>query len=382
MQQPDYNYLEKLITSSASAILRDFGGIKGRKYAYRRGTLPILLVAHADTVFSQKPVKDIICKSKDVWCSPITGFGADDRAGVYIVSKIKEQLDCSVLITDEEEIGGGGAHRFIEDSNACGFLHDYLAVIEFDRRGSRDAVFYQCDNRDFAATVCAEYYQAADGSFSDISIIAPELGIAAVNLSCGYYGEHSHGEYLIISQMLAAIDHGKNLIERLVKDGKKYEYVTLRNNYIGRGFGTRSRYRSLGGYSRRELVTAWCRRYDISEEEFEANGIYREYFNEALLSEDTNDFDFGRGVDLGIDEAYYKEAFYEEPEYFGDLDKTVAFEELEEVGLPEKIEEIEETEETEEVGTFGSSVDSAPSDAPDSAYYSVSFRYVPTTAGE
>ena len=51
----------------------------------------------------------------------------------------------------------------------------------------------------------ARAFKTAQGSFSDISLIAPELGIAADNLSCGYYTAHTLHEYINRSQLNTVI---------------------------------------------------------------------------------------------------------------------------------------------------------------------------------
>ena len=164
------------------------------------GLAPILLVAHLDTVHIE-PVQHI-CKSKDgnILMSP-QGIGGDDRCGVFALLKIYHAAKVKpwLLFTCKEEVGGLGAknfclahkhHQLPNDLDALKFL------IELDRRGMNDAVFYDCDNPDFEAYITAKGFKTAQGSFSDISLIAPELGIAAVNLSCGYYFPHSLHEYI------------------------------------------------------------------------------------------------------------------------------------------------------------------------------------------
>ena len=74
-------------------------------------------------------------------------------------------------------------------------------IIEIDRRGSNDAVFYQCANIDFEKYIIGKGFKTAQGSFSDILLIAPKLSIAAVNLSSGYYNAHSLHEYIIRSEL-------------------------------------------------------------------------------------------------------------------------------------------------------------------------------------
>ena len=53
-------------------------------FLYAEGTVPVLLVAHLDTVHTHRP--DIICRSEDgrYLMSPY-GIGGDDRAGVYMI---------------------------------------------------------------------------------------------------------------------------------------------------------------------------------------------------------------------------------------------------------------------------------------------------------
>lgn len=63
-------------------------------------------------------------------------------------------------------------------------------IVELDRRGTNDAVFYNCDNPDFTEFVCSFGFEENYGSFSDISVVAPHLDTAAVNISAGYFNEH------------------------------------------------------------------------------------------------------------------------------------------------------------------------------------------------
>ena len=164
------------------------------------GQAPVMLVAHLDTVH-EEPVKDI-CTSADgnILMSP-QGIGGDDRCGcfalvkVYRLSKIKPWL----LFTCEEEVGGLGANKFClahQQLQLPKELDDLKFIIELDRKGKNNAVYYRCDNPDFEEYITSKSFKTAQGSFSDISLIAPELGIAAVNLSCGYHHAHTLHEYI------------------------------------------------------------------------------------------------------------------------------------------------------------------------------------------
>ena len=99
-------------------------------------------------------------------------------------------------------------------------------IIEIDRRGANDAVFYQCANLDFEKYITGKGFKTAQGSFSDISLIAPELGIAAVNLSSGYYNAHSLHEYIIRSELESTIKKICDIVADAVKpDFPTFVYV-------------------------------------------------------------------------------------------------------------------------------------------------------------
>lgn len=80
-------------------------------FLYAEGTIPVLLVAHLDTVHTHRP--DIICRSEDgrYLMSP-DGIGGDDRAGVYMILLLMRECHCHILFCEDEEIGGIGAKKF------------------------------------------------------------------------------------------------------------------------------------------------------------------------------------------------------------------------------------------------------------------------------
>lgn len=137
-------------------------------YLYAEGTIPVLLVAHMDTVHRQ-PVEQI-CYSADraVAMSP-QGIGGDDRCGVWMILQILRTANCHVLFCEDEEVGCVGAKKFTR-----GPLRPQVNyIVELDRRGSNDAVFYRCDNPEFEDFVTSFGFETAGGSCSDISYIAP-----------------------------------------------------------------------------------------------------------------------------------------------------------------------------------------------------------------
>ena len=196
--------------------------IIGDKYLYAIGETPVALIAHLDTVFKTPPKNIYYDKEENVLWSP-QGLGADDRAGVYAIIKILQKgYRPSVIFTTDEEIGGLGAEKLIKDYPNPTSKLKY--VIELDRQGHNDCVFYNCDNIDFTNYVESFGFKENFGSFSDISVICPKWEIAGVNLSIGYYDEHSIAETLHINDFFLTL----NKVCKMLKDSKKslyYKYI-------------------------------------------------------------------------------------------------------------------------------------------------------------
>ena len=83
------------------------------------------------------------------------GIGGDDRCGVYMILQIINEVRCHVLFCEDEETGGNGARAFA----GSGIQMDVNYIVEMDRRGNNDAVFYDCSNPEFTEFVCAFGFQ-------------------------------------------------------------------------------------------------------------------------------------------------------------------------------------------------------------------------------
>ena len=182
-----------------------------KDYIYAEGEIPVALVAHLDTVFPSPP-KDIYYDTrKGVIWSP-QGLGADDRAGVFSILKIiKSGLRPHVIFTTDEERGGLGANQLTIMEPKMPFKN-LKYIIELDRRGTNDCVFYECDNDEFTKYIESFGFVEAIGSFSDIGELCPAWGIAGVNLSVGYENEHSYSEILCVNPLLSTIQKVKQLL--------------------------------------------------------------------------------------------------------------------------------------------------------------------------
>lgn len=197
--------------------------IETKSFIIAKGSIPVGLVAHLDTVFSGPPTNIFCDWRKGVMWSP-EGLGADDRAGVFAIIKILlEGCRPTVILTTDEEKGGLGARALVKR-----YPNNFLNLrylIELDRSGSDDCVFYFDDNRNFVEYIESFGFKESYGTYSDICEICPVWGISGVNLSIGYYDEHSYIERLHIFQMFNTVD---KVIEMLNDDVPAFKYVELK----------------------------------------------------------------------------------------------------------------------------------------------------------
>ena len=205
--------------------------IETKEFIYAEGDIPVALVSHMDTVFKKQPVDVFYDKHKCVMWSP-EGLGADDRAGVFmIMSIIKSGLKPHIIFTTDEEIGGVGAKALSKCENP---FKDLRYVIQLDRRGVNDCVFYDCDNKDFVEYVEGFGFVETWGSFSDISYLCPAWEVAGVNLSVGYKNEHSAIETLHTNAWFATFEKVKVMLQE--EEIPSFKYIPYVYNYSGSGY--------------------------------------------------------------------------------------------------------------------------------------------------
>lgn len=243
-----------------------------KDYVFAKGKIPICLVAHTDTVHKELPV-DILHNHRMLW-SP-QGIGGDCRAGCYALLKIAEKgFRPHLLFTAQEEVGCLGAKKFVEDYQE--FDGDLKYFIEIDRRGSKDCVFYNCDNKKFEEYVKTFGFETAKGSCSDISKLAPHFKVSAVNLSAGYFSEHTKNEYIRFDYLLNTI---KKVISMLKDEPnvEKFEYIAKTYSY--------SSYSGYSGYNKSNLqeVVVWVNGTRMALKEF------KEKFGKGLKKNNQNE---------------------------------------------------------------------------------------------
>lgn len=203
--------------------------IYNQNYIYILGDIPVTLIAHLDTVHRLLPQKfyhDV--EQTTIW-SP-QGLGADDRAGIFSILKIVEAgYRPSIIFTTKEESGAIGAYNFIREISEPKVPTNFL--IELDRCGENDAVYYDLDVPEFEKYITTFDFKTAYGSFSDISIIAPGWKIPAVNLSVGYMYEHSLGEILNYENMFDTIEKVKKILDAEIAESHIFPYNISTHSY-------------------------------------------------------------------------------------------------------------------------------------------------------
>lgn len=208
-------------------------------YIIALGDIPVALVAHADTVFKTPPrIEEFFYdQERNVMWNP-DGMGADDRAGVFAIMTILRNttLRPHIIITTGEECGCIGSGKLIAQYHK--FPGELNFMIQLDRRGTVDSVFYDCDNYEFEDYVNQFGFVTNWGSFTDISILAPMWKVSAVNFSIGYEDEHQEVERLYVSAMFATIDKVIKILEDQVKNPQYFKYVESSYSYYWRTDGT------------------------------------------------------------------------------------------------------------------------------------------------
>ena len=213
--------MKMLLTSTQDNIKKVLGQYLKEKYKkvtitndfiIAEGNIPIALAAHMDTVFeseiaSLKTKYGELLYDTDKNIMHCVGFGGfDDKAGIFaILQIIQSGLRPHIILSTDEERGCVGASVLAKMD--CPFK-DLRYIVQLDRRGSKDCVFYDYDTevgKDFVEYIESFGFAEAYGTFTDITEYCPSWGIAGVNLSVGYYNEHTNCEVLYVDILMATI---------------------------------------------------------------------------------------------------------------------------------------------------------------------------------
>ena len=188
-----------------------------------------LICSHLDTINDSKKIKlqnsdveidgDIIKLSQN---SQAKCLGGDDRCGVYTALQLIDlNAPFGFAFFCDEEIGCIGSSILAKDIDEN---ESITAFIGLDRRGLDNVAVYGYDNSDLIRLFENEGYIEVDGSITDVSVLSEQSSrnLACVNLSVGYYNEHTKMEFINIYGIQRAIKTLIKLCFVLSKDTYTY----------------------------------------------------------------------------------------------------------------------------------------------------------------
>jgi len=206
-----------------------------RRFVYIEGTRKdkVVLVAHADTIFGDNSFfstnhhfLNITPKSKkrlkligdffvgiDQFGKQVP-IGADDRAGCAILWELRNSGH-SLLIVDGEESGLVGSDWLMTNNrDIARKINSHQFMIQFDRRGSSDFKCYNVATQEFRNFIAKEtnFKEPDRYSFTDITLLCDS--VCGVNLSVGYYNEHTSREIINYKEWLNTLKITQTLLSK------------------------------------------------------------------------------------------------------------------------------------------------------------------------
>lgn len=196
------------------------------------------IIAHMDQITTNKgPYRIVesngliygIHKSDGTRC----GLGCDDSNGICIALQLLEELpDIKCVFTTEEETGAKGATEACFNTD---FLYNVGYFLQADRRGSSDLITHtNCIDivtdsflNDLQPLMEQYNYKENYGTFTDVGEFVANLGICGVNISCGYYKEHTANEYCNIVEL----ENCLNFIYDIITTLSFEQQYTIKVNY-------------------------------------------------------------------------------------------------------------------------------------------------------
>jgi hypothetical protein len=233
----------------------------------------VALVAHVDTVGDFYPrgsetynsiYMDLNTNSKIRSCGDCF---LDDRLGVIaIVKAVAAGYKPIIIFTKDEECGCLGACALVTDYPSFDTIFNkqdnVQCLIEIDRRGVDEVVFYDLDYPEFETLFYPYYQKQTKFAFTDICVLGPGWGIAAANVSAGYNKEHSDSENTSLEAMALASQRLLKTIPRFYSSQRedRFEYK-----------GKESLFSSLmlgASYQWTEGDNSWLLTNDLSYQQF------------------------------------------------------------------------------------------------------------------
>lgn len=200
------------------------------------------LLAHTDQITTTKgPYRiiegdDIIYgvhKNDGTRC----GLGCDDSNGICVALQLLKELpDLKCVFTTDEELGARGATEACFNTD---FLYNVRYFLQADRRGSSDLITHtNCIDtvteeflNDLQPIMDKYNYSENAGTFTDVGEFVMNLGICGVNISCGYYKEHTVNEHCKKSELENCLNFIYEILTTLSSDTQYRIKVKYTSSY-------------------------------------------------------------------------------------------------------------------------------------------------------
>lgn len=204
---------------------REFNLIDGNIVVMDLEAVPCL-VAHMDTV-NDKAMTSPLLLDKGILSRKNAILGADDKAGVQIIDDYFE--DCNFILTRDEEVGLLGAEVIGRCEFVAGLMLDkeIPCMLEFDRMNNHHIIG---PYNDYCQSELAERIEELSGGTYTVDMgVCTDLdelrhtGVEGVNLSVGYYNQHSKMETLNIGEFETARNLAGILLSGLYGESFRFE---------------------------------------------------------------------------------------------------------------------------------------------------------------
>ena len=147
---------------------------------------------------------------------PAYCLGGDDRCGIYIITELIKQKNKNYqfLLFTQEEVGCVGSGNFV------GTFPTFPTncFIGLDREAGDHCATYGTDSDELIEEFEKLGYKQHYGSMTDVAVLGEAYGIPCVNLSIGYYKQHTKKEYINFDETCKTLEILQNLDLR----GQKY----------------------------------------------------------------------------------------------------------------------------------------------------------------
>ncbi len=264
--QLHYEFLPEVLTSFGYKIQRDDKPFGIHSWMYAKGTSPFMMVAHTDVIptitlpkqmFITKLIYPDPSPSDNFSLTGDNGLGADDRAGIIAIILLLTytNLRPSLFFPSGEEVGLVGTKAFIDaNKDKLDQFKHINFMLQFDRKGSTDIVNYHDSNKSlvniFESTKHFKF--AVSFSTTDVKELMDFLKVSALNISSGYYNEHTSGETFKPFQLVENVFQTINILETMDLNVKHlfvptvyvpdpdYDFVSEHKKVYGYGYAYRS----------------------------------------------------------------------------------------------------------------------------------------------